>query len=109
MVRRMIAQSRLRAEIDQCDGILTFLDTGRTSVEEAGTAGGLGGAGGDSKGATGSDGAINSAGIVAADEQDDPTTIWTRRWDSQIARTATALENVCSHIRTVQKQEAVSG
>lgn len=95
MARRMISQRRLRAEIDQVDGIITFLDDGRLGMHEGGTAGGLGAG----TGATAD--ALAAAAGGDQDERamvDDPDTSYTRRWDAQIARTAGELESICQRL-----------
>lgn len=89
IVRRMIVQGRIKAEIDQVDGLLTFLESSQMEP----TAGGLGlGTGAESGG-----------GDAAAADDDDATPVGEgdgliRRWDARIARTAGALEEVCSRI-----------
>lgn len=103
LVRRMIAQGRLKAEIDQVEGLLTFLE----SANDGPTAGGLGigtnttqdgGAGGE--GAAGSGGAgLDGSGNAAIPLNEGDGLI--RRWDAQIARTAGRLEDVCVRIASL--------
>lgn len=102
MVRRMIVQGRLKAEIDQVEGILTFLE----SSQQGPTAGGLGdvasGAGG--AGGEGTEGAAAGNEVLAGGGGGDlPLRLaegdgLIRRWDSHIARTASSLEDVCVRI-----------
>lgn len=108
MVRRMIGQGRLHAELDQVDGVLTFLEKG----DAAPTAGGLGiGTGGtagdgsqDAGAAGGTDGSSLAASGGMAVTTSNPIGVGdglVRRWDAQIAKTASGLEDVCVRIAAV--------
>lgn len=111
MVRRMIAQNRLKGEIDQVQGVLYFLE----SSSERPTAGGLGldaeGKDGNAAGADAS--TANSAGVMA----DVGTQLTSpgsgdgliKRWDAQIARTASGLEEACVRIAAIKTAAAATG
>ncbi|CAO1623709.1 unnamed protein product [Parajaminaea phylloscopi] len=91
IVRRMIVQGRLRAEIDQVDGVLTFLE----STDEGPTAGGLGVSTGGQTAEAGPAGPGNYGAYATPVGEGDGLT---RRWDAQIAKTASGLEEVCVRI-----------
>jgi COP9 signalosome complex subunit 4 len=101
MVRRMIVQGRLKAEIDQVEGILTFLE----SSQQGPTAGGLGDVSGGAGGEAGEGAASGGEGLggLGGAGGDLPVRLGEgdgliRRWDSHIARTASSLEDVCVRI-----------
>lgn len=87
MVRRMIVQSRLKAEIDQVEGLVIFREERQRETNVAGT-----GAKKDGEGA------------ATAEEQqkaeDDPSATFTKRWDASIARTSSAVEDLCAKLRS---------
>lgn len=86
MVRRMIVQNRLKAEIDQVEGLVIFREERDRETNVAGT-----GAKKEGEGAT-------------AEEQqkaeDDPSATFTKRWDASIARTSSAVEDLCAKLRS---------
>lgn len=121
MVRRMITQRRLRAEIDQVAGLVVFHEqqSRETNVAGMGAGGsasaGAGadkdGSGGASAGAAGgggssavgpSDNTDAGAGLAGTGEgaEDDPTSVYTKRWDASIAKTASSVEQVCARLRS---------
>lgn len=69
MARKMIEQKRLRATIDQVERLIWFEDTGEDD-EGQGKAGGLG---------------------DVDQEEEDPGAPFTRKWDLQIAQTASSV------------------
>lgn len=84
MVRRMVVQKRIKAEIDQVEGLVIF---GEQTERETGVAG---------RGA-------NKEGEAAEEQsqmQDDQSAIFTKRWDASIARTSSAVEEVCVKLRS---------
>lgn len=116
MARRMIAQGRLRAEIDQVDGLILFKShaTGRDAGPQTVTAGGKqaqsgsggaagvgGGEGESAGGTTGNDqGMPDSQGTGGGgDDDDDPNAVYTKRWDASIAKTASGVEDICARLR----------
>lgn len=105
IVRRMIAQKRLKAEIDQVDGVLTVLE----SASEAPTAGGLG-VGTSTDAALGANEGGGSSSALGSDEHDAVAVGegdgLTRRWDAQIAKTASSLEDVCVRIASLSQTSA---
>lgn len=106
MVRRMIAQKRLKGEIDQVEGVLYFLE----SANEGPTAGGLGltaddgeTSGGNEANAAGPGDATGSgraelAQLISPGSGDGLI----KRWDAQIAKTASALEEACVRIAAMK-------
>lgn len=124
MARRMIAQARLKAEIDQVDGLIHFkshamgrsvgpqtITAGNQSGQSGGLAGdgdaaaaaaavGGGGSAGNEQG--GVDGGQNGDGGGnggGGNEDDDPDAVYTKRWDASIAKTARGVEDVCARLR----------
>lgn len=94
MVRRMIAQGRLRADIDQVAGLVIFHEqTGRET-----NVGGAGAGEKDAKSAGATSGTADALGAGAADDI-DPSTVYTKRWDANIANVASGVEQVCARLR----------
>lgn len=84
MVRRMVVQKRIKAEIDQVEGLVIF---GEIMEREAGVAG---------RG-------TKQEGEAAEEQnqmQDDPSATFTKRWDASIARTSSAVEELCAKLRS---------
>lgn len=101
IVRKMIVQGRLKAEIDQVDGVLTFVE----SATEGPTAGGLAvGIGNNSTDAGLATTTVERSDAIPVGEGDDLT----RRWDAQIAKTASGLEEVCVRIAALSAGGATS-
>jgi len=91
MVRRMIVQGRLKAEIDQVAGLIVFHEQKSSEIGLA--AGGASGAAGGKE----SEQAKQEQG---QGEDDDLSTVYTRRWDVNIAKSASGVEEVCARLRT---------
>lgn len=89
MARRMIVQGRLKAEIDQVDQLVIF---GEQKAREVGVVGGVGSA------VAQKDNEQAQLGREDA-EHDDPTMMYTKRWDASIAKTASGVEEVCARLR----------
>jgi COP9 signalosome complex subunit 4 len=85
MVRRMIVQNRLMAEIDQVEGLVIF-------GEEKEREGGVAGTGASKEG----EGNAEERDQV----EDDPSATFTKRWDASIARTSSGLEEICAKLRS---------
>ena len=106
MVRRMIAQKRLKGEIDQVEGVLYFLE----SANEGPTAGGLGltadegetGGGNDINAAAGGDAPGTARTELAQLTSPGSGDGLIKRWDAQIAKTASALEEACVRIAAMK-------
>ncbi|KAK0529697.1 hypothetical protein OC834_003585 [Tilletia horrida] len=108
IARRMIKERRLVAEIDQVEGVLIFLAHGAEVGGEgagagAGVAGGAEAGGGDdarrpAAGATTSPLADLGGDGTGPEGSGDLHSAYTRRWDAQIGRTASALEDVFQRI-----------
>ncbi|KAK0556828.1 hypothetical protein OC846_000855 [Tilletia horrida] len=108
MARRMIKERRLIAEIDQVEGVLIFLAHG-ADVGDGSAGTGTGAA----EGEAGAEEARRNAGVTTSPLADiggvvggdadsgpgaDQRSVYTRRWDVQIGRTASALEDVFQRI-----------
>ncbi|KAL9938035.1 hypothetical protein V8E36_002658 [Tilletia maclaganii] len=102
--RRMIKERRLSAEIDQVEDVITFLAHG---VEAGSSVAAASGEGVDGAGAAeeASRPAVGSTTSPLADLGGDSAgtdegrhAAYTRRWDAQIGRTASALEDVFQRI-----------
>jgi COP9 signalosome complex subunit 4 len=87
MVRRMIVQKRLKAEIDQVEGLVIFR-------EEKAREGGVAGTGTADK-----EGGEANAEEDRNQVDDDPSATFTKRWDASIARTASGVEEICATLR----------
>jgi COP9 signalosome complex subunit 4 len=91
LVRRMIGQGRLKATIDQVDGLIVFGEQTARGITVAGaSAGGLNQQAGDLE--------QSQQGADDADAE-DATTVYTKRWDSSIASVASGVEEVCARLR----------
>lgn len=84
MVRKMIVQKRLRAEIDQVEGLVIF-------GEQVEREGGVAGTGAKKEGETTEE---------RDQEENDPDAVFTKRWDASIARTSSAVEDLCAKLRS---------
>lgn len=93
MVRKMIAQNRLKAEIDQVEGLVIFGEQRGLEIGVAGASHTLEKEGGASV-PTDSHNRGNET-----DVEDDPSTVFTKRWDASIAKTASAVEEICARLR----------
>lgn len=91
MVRRMIVQGRLKAEIDQVAGLIIFHE--QKSREIGLAAGGTSNATGSSKETE------QTKQDQEYGEDDDLSTAYTRRWDANIAKSASGVEEVCARLR----------
>jgi COP9 signalosome complex subunit 4 len=85
MVVRMVSQKRLKAEIDQVEGLVIF---GEETERESGVAG----RGGIKEG--------EASAEEQTQTQDDPSATFTKRWDASIARTSSAVEELCAKLRS---------
>ena len=100
IARRMIQQKRLRAEIDQTEGLLTFSEDAKAagSLVESGEMTSNVAASANAAAASSADTAGGGAGGAGGEEEDeeelDPDAIFTKRWDAHIARTTGTLEDV---------------
>ncbi|CAD6893266.1 unnamed protein product [Tilletia controversa] len=102
---RMIKERRLHAEIDQVEGVLTFLAHG-AEVEGSGSGGAGAEAADDAGGRPSAVGGMTTsplADLAGGDgsgtgEGFEVRSVYTRRWDVQIGRTASALEDVFQRI-----------
>lgn len=106
IVRKMIAQGRLKGHLDQVEGVLTFLQSSKEGPIAGGLGAGTGVSGDGGEGATKGD----DAG-AAAEGSEDLTPIGQgdgliRRWDAQIARTANGMEEIAVRIASLPGYQA---
>ncbi len=105
IARRMIQQRRLRAEIDQTEGTITFQEDARAAnslaegemTSNVASAGAGRAAAAEASGSGGGGAGAGSGDAPGAgdgnEEEVDPDAIHTKRWDAHIARTAGKLED----------------
>lgn len=92
LARRMISQKRLKAEIDQVDETLIFLDHGSNSHDGPAT-------GQEAEKENNPEAGNGGNGDELGDEElPDPQSKFTIIWDSKIAKTAYRLEDICQRL-----------
>lgn len=93
MARTMIIQGRLKAEIDQVDGLITFEPSGEPEEAVSNVAAAASGAGG------GADG----EGPSQEEEEDKPAKLAPQiaRWDTRIRKTLGTVEEVAARIERI--------